>query len=70
MATTTINTDLYFFDHGKRPHGRGHWCFFFDKELDVDAAFWVEGLQTYRDAKQQAIAAAKKRGAWLITVGS
>ncbi len=65
-----VSTRLYEFDHGRKPSGTGHWAFYFDKQLEIDQAFWVPGLQTYSAAKQAAIAEARKRGAWLVTVGS
>lgn len=64
-----VSTSNYEFTHGKKPRGRGYWCF------DIAGKdFWVpkdgsgEGAVMYSEAKKRAVSEAVKQNVYQITV--
>jgi hypothetical protein len=69
MAKITVNTDSFFFAHGKMPRGRGWWLFWLTTEDRCRVAeFEVTGL--YSDALAAAKAHARVNGYSEIVVCS
>jgi len=67
--TVTVNTREYVNNHGKMPRGFGSWAFWIgDDTSDIKKALWF--YCSYREAKKEAVAMAKKFGYTTITVGS
>lgn len=62
-----VESRKYEFAHGRKPRGMGNWAFIFDGE--EGRAFFVN-FSRYAEAKKEALAEAKRRGARRVEVGS
>ncbi|MCI0618189.1 hypothetical protein L0244_34870 [bacterium] len=67
-----VVTAYYEFEHGKKPRGTGQWAFMFNKKTydDISEVWWSSSNVTFAQAKKEAIAEAKKRGARQVFVQS
>ncbi len=60
-----VNTERFFWAHGKQPKGNGNWFFSIGNN---ETEFWFHG--TYGNAKAAAKKEAIEKGETFITVGS
>ncbi len=56
----TVHTEQFEWSHGKKPRGTGGWAFQFDKDSEP---YFPKGSLTYAEAKRQAMAEGRRRGA-------